>query len=278
MAITMLMGGGLGNQMFQYAAGRSLSARWNTDLVLDLRYYANVSDRQTKAFALASFPIDATITDYSTGLHAHHPLRRLMRKVVSERPGQIYREPELTFDRAFFELPDGTKLTGGFHSWRYFDDVADTLVRELTPTLDVPSTAYGQPLADCVAVHVRRGDYLTTAGFAMQDFEGYYRRALQMARQWGPLLVFSDDPQWCRSAPLFEGASVYETPRGAPAAHDLLAMSRCGGLVIANSSYSWWAAWLAWQRGARVITPTQWIMGRTVDEMQMSPPDWVRLS
>ncbi|KLE35768.1 hypothetical protein AAW00_05135 [Aurantiacibacter luteus] len=87
-------------------------------------------------------------------------------------------------------------------------------------------------------------------------------------------MVFSDDIPWCREQDLFAGAQFMEPVAGESPWADLVRMSRCAALVIANSSYSWWAGWFAMQRGARVYCPRQWIKGLDSADLDIYPATW----
>ena len=284
MAITLLMTGGLGNQMFQYAAARALSLRLGVPLVVDLRFYEKAVARSPKAPWILDFPLQARIRSYAGAFPGAHSLpRRALRRLYSERGSRRYVQPGLRFDPAFFDLRDGAVVTGEFQSPLYFQDAWHRIAPELdlisAGRLAPDGEAEGEPLCRMIGVHVRRGDYAGNPAFAMADAERYYGEALAAARARGdaPVLVFSDDIAWCRRQPLFAGARFRESAAGAPPYHDLFAMSLCRTLVIANSSFSWWAAWFAHLRGADVIAPARWIMGETSGAMRILPDAWLRL-
>jgi hypothetical protein len=115
--------------------------------------------------------------------------------------------------------------------------------------------------SNSVAVHVRRGDYLRIPVFQVCD-ENYYRQSMDEMRARIPdarFFIFSDDPQWCRQT--FDAADTVVVDSGQAAAnplHDLYLMSLAGHHIIANSSYSWWAAWLGDKPGQQVIMPERW--------------------
>lgn len=285
MTITLLMRGGLGNQMFQYAAARSLALRHDAALVVDLRFYANARKGSSKSVWLTAFPLSAKVVDYAGAwLGPHHPVRRVVRQLVTERRGgaRVYREPRLAFDQGFLDVRDGAVVVGEFNSPRYF---AGHWV-DIAPEFDVTRTGVsvadefnGIPLDEFVAVHVRRGDYVGNPDFELIGAEHYYCSALAQARALGfsKVLIFSDDIAYCEGLDIFGGARSYVGAPEDPPYRDLFAMSRCGGVITANSTFSWWAGWFASRRGAPVFAPALWVGGRKAREMDILPPEWIEV-
>lgn len=291
MIVTRLRGG-LGNQMFQYAAGRALALRTGAELKLDLGYFER-SDR--RSYALGPFPIratPATAEEVARLTRTPRPLRIARRLLGREsRPPRSHvEEGDLTFRPAVLDLPDGVYLDGYWQSERYFADAADAIRTELAPP--EPAAARDRALAaaidasESVSLHVRRGDYasspavLETHGLCGVD---YYRRATAWLgeRSSGPaLFVFSDEPEWVREnldLP-FPMTVVDHGGTGDGAAHrDLALMSRCRHHVIANSSFSWWGAWLGRDPGGYVIAPERWFARPDLSSRDLVPERWVRL-
>jgi len=156
-------------------------------------------------------------------------------------------------------------LFGYFQSPLYFESIAGPLRTELNALMGgaVPVAADLQEMLrspDAVAVHVRRTDFLELPVFQVCD-TCYYQEAMRRMRALVPgarFLIFSDDPEWCRAA--FRGADqqVIASGTAADPLHDLHLMSLASHHIIANSSYSWWAAWLGEKPGQRVIMPDRW--------------------
>lgn len=278
MSIKLIASGGFGNQLFQYAAARALSLRLKTELVLDTRFYPPGSLHG--GFWLNDFPVAARIVSYKDRIiGAHHVARRLWRSLVSEPSQKRYRAPDIGYDPTFRSLEDGVIITGCLQSYRYFDDYFDAFAKELEFPPSAQRWKAGLPdgsAENVIAVHVRRGDYLAMPGFSMADPDEYYTRAIDTARKSPSdrLVIFSDDLAWCRSRPYFKDAWFVETPAGAPPYHDLWLMSECPALIIANSSFSWWAAWRASRRGATVYAPKIWLRDRSTSELDLAPPGW----
>jgi len=280
--LTLIAGGGLGNQLFQYAAARAQAIRLGVDLEIDTRFYIRENDGKPKGFWLDRLPIAAFVKRYpQTGRRSAHSLfQRVKRKVYDERRFTIYREPGLGFYADFLDIKDDTIVYGLFQSYRYFIDCIDVIRIEtcLAPLtqdtlLDVdPSCHY--------AIHVRRSDYLSLHQFRMRDAERYYEEAIARVRQDVPeakFLVFSDDPQWCSSQRVFQDSClIYEDPSTSDGA-DLSIMSQCKGHIIANSSFSLWAALIHDSPEKLVIAPRVWIGGHTTRDLELIKPNWITL-
>lgn len=276
MVITLLKGG-LGNQMFQYAAGFAVAKRTVSRLALDLSYLnKNASGRYTqRKFELPDFNISAR---EASGIERW----QVKSSVIGVLTGKKYRKVTDTgCDPEQFRKISGDMYLNGF--WQhedYFRAYRKELLHEFRTVKELPSELVNQLREkNTVAIHVRRGDYVTFAAAA--NFHGtlrmdYYKNAVNyLEKKAGDLrfYIFSDDPAWCREA--FEwlpGAIIHE-PSAKPAT-DLALMSTCAHQVIANSSFSWWAAWLNNNPHKMVVAPKQWY---AVTNAPPSPvcSDWI---
>jgi len=273
--IRIVLLGRTGNNLFQYALGRVLAEKHNVPLVLDASWFNAAGWREVSHFL--KLPIRATISR-----KCHLPSRAL-RKLTGKHRWQYGRFPFLSekpgdhsFDPTFLDSPADCALFGYFQSWRYFASIEDELRAELVHLLnegcggDPPpprAPAASRPelsslkAPDSVAIHVRRGDFLNHPEFQVCDI-AYYQNAMDEMRDriGSPrFFIFSDDPEWCRQA--FTGRDIEIIDSGSAAAnplHDLRLMSFCSHHIIANSSYSWWAAWIGKKPGQRVILPPRW--------------------
>ncbi|MFN4003543.1 MAG: alpha-1,2-fucosyltransferase [Hylemonella sp.] len=287
--IVVRLCGGLGNQLFQYAAGRRLAQVRRSELVLDLGWYRHTPASNTpRAYELARYPIQARPAQGSERFWCALHQGRILRRLPLPRRWRHVRERGYDFDARILDLPDGVYLDGYWQSHRYFADIADTLRRELEPVeamgdADREVAAHMQDVPNAVCLHVRRGDYVSNPQAAR--FHGvcgldYYERAVGylMERLLQPhFFVFSDDMPWVRAQLRIAAPVRYVDHNGPQAAfQDLRLMSRCRHHVVANSSFSWWAAWLAAQPAQQVIAPRAWFAdGRATPDL--IPPEWVRL-
>ncbi|MHC5003898.1 MAG: alpha-1,2-fucosyltransferase [Planctomycetota bacterium] len=281
--------GGLGNQMFQYAAGRRLAHVRGTELRYDASALAGTTRQlQLDAMRIAAGP--ATPEQLATVRgRARRRWRRLLERART-RPGDLryVREHGFRFDPSVLDLPDDVYLDGYWQCERYFDDVAD-LIRAELELREPPDEADRRVLelveSVCsVSVHVRRGDFVSDPrasryhGVCDAD---YYLRATALVAglvDRPHFVVFSDEPDWAR-ANLDLGHPTTIVDHNGPdrGPHDLRLMSRCRHHVIANSSFSWWAAWLDPRPDAIVCAPKRWFADPRPDTSTIVPERWHRL-
>lgn len=285
--------GGLGNQMFQYALGRSLADRLHVALKLDITPFRSYELHQ---YALWALNIREDLATDSEVAQAHAlqrttTLRSLRRAVgLDERQtGRYVKEGSFPFASAVLDTPDGSYLEGYWQSERYFSGSRERLrvefsVRSPLGGLDAEIAAkMGEGTS--VSLHVRRGDYTsnpnTAKTYAVCD-EAYYSRCINHIADtvYDPrFFVFSDEPQWAAdnlSIPFTTTVVGHNT-----AAHnfeDLRLMSLCRHHVIANSSFSWWGAWLGANPSKIVLMPKQWFLDRDAEyAADIRPPGWIVL-
>ena len=283
--IIVQLKGGLGNQLFQYAVGRRLSLTLGVPLKLDLSFYKRHSQR---TYELDQFCIEAGIASPWEVARWRGP-RFLAR--ITQRLGLLPRlvlEKSFEFDPAILHLHDGKYLDGYWQSYRYFTDVAPDIRREFvvrTPPSEADRTLLDRMArCDSVCLHVRRGDYGSNP-IALQ-YHGlctleYYRTAVEglAAQLHAPeLFVFSDDMPWVKQHLRFELLTTHVEHHGVDSAPlELRLMAGCRHFVIANSSLSWWAAWLAANENPIVYAPRRWFADSTINTADLTPPAWHRL-
>ncbi len=285
--------GGLGNQMFQFACGRALAARMHTPVCFDLSAFDSY---QPHRYGLDGFRGEIVKAPWhmTTGsrfcavarrLHFSSALYFKLRGIywVHEN-GDLRYQPE----RLIFEGP--AYLDGYWQCSRYFDDFEQCLREDfrltepLAEVLQNRREVLGCGVGATVSVHVRRGDYVTNpAAHATHGTlgEDYYRRAVErMAARLGRdfrLLVFSDDIAWAREHLRLPGESVHVQANERFPQVDMHLMASCDHHIIANSSFSWWGAWLNPCESKTVIAPASWFRSAALRDNDICPPDWVRL-
>jgi hypothetical protein len=280
--------GGLGNQLFQYATARCLALRHQCPLVVDHHWFmkppAGVTKRQLE---LSQYPVAFRLAS-AAELLSWTPMRsRLGPYLGSLLPMKVLREREHCINEAVLSASKNTYLFGYWQSEKYFADIRAQLVSDFTP-IAKPGSEDSRLIAEMrggqsVSVHVRRGDYISSA--STSAYHGtcsveYYRRAVSyIAERVQPstLFVFSDDPEWARKNLKFSFKTTYVVHNGPDnAVADLRLMSYCQHHVIANSSFSWWGAWLANKAGQIVVAPAKWYrVDRPTPDL--CPSNWVRL-
>jgi hypothetical protein len=296
--ISLYASGGLGNQLFNYAAARTLADRTGVALVIDAGEYADQwGPDAVRSHVLHRFPVRAKFRNLGRR-SAPKPLpSRIMRRLREDALATVVERPlyEIGYFRAFEELGRRTVLKGHFISPRFFAGNETRIRMDLTPdtgVLEADAVAIAvlaemESRGTPVAVHVRRGDLLRPelAWLMLPDPETYYRRALErMAERLAePVFwVFSDDGDWCRTTFArfpFAMRIVDLLPDGRRnPIKEFLLMSRCHSFVMANSAFSWWGAWLGTGEGKHVIAPFRWDNRDLVDMNDLIPAEWERIS
>lgn len=287
--ITVRLAGGLGNQMFQYAAARCLAIRRGTNVRLDTSVYGSWLSPPREAnrpFELSSFRLADPVVLRGAALAAVQARRSaamyLRRNKLADSP-RYYVEQPYKFDSRVPDLPDGSDLTGYFQSEKYFAEVADSIRREFLPrdeTLQHSVVARlaamrrsGRPL---VALHIRRGDYLSFKGGTMVQPPDMTRQGIALFPGCD-FLVVSDDLAWCRET--FTGSEFQFSPF-ATALEDLLAMAACDHAIVASSTFGWWGAWLIANPAKKIVAPARWFAAWThVPDMDrdIHPAGWIKI-
>jgi hypothetical protein len=284
--------GGLGNQLFQSAAGLRLALARETTLKLDPSALEDPGTGTPRSFEMGAFRFSAEIADPSEVAACAAPapsgFGRLLARWRNAKPDSRAIERHFHFDPDVLTLSDGVCLDGYWQSERYFADASDR-VREEFRFRNPPSGRNAEiidEMAACnaVSLHVRRGDYVTnpaanaTHGTCPLD---YYYRAIDYIRERVPnpsFFLFSDDPKWIRENLEFDGpATVIDHNGPDSGSEDLRLMSHCQHHIIANSSFSWWGAWLNPNLHKIVVAPQRWFSDELRDTSDLVPATWMRL-
>lgn len=288
MIITRLQGG-MGNQMFQYAFARALAVRNNTSLGFDTSFYSNPGT-PVRTYDLNLFSIDGTVLlrkdipmvhrTYLTGF-----IGRSFTKIKTQLLSNHGKETNFHFDKNKTFLMGDAYLDGYWQSYKYFDSIAETIRADFTVRAHLPEKV--QKLKDeiismhSVCIHIRRGDYVGNSVHEVVNSE-YYDRALELLKEKtiiDHLYVFSDDIAWCKEMLAFPYPTTYvgDEYAGERAIGHFALMQSCEHFIIPNSSFSWWAAWLATAPQKVVIAPKQWFVDDSIDSTDLIPPAWIRI-
>jgi len=278
--VAVRLSGGLGNQMFSYAVGLALAQRLNGDLRFDTRHFRNphVRPSQLSAFGIKVrewtpvwWRAEAAVRKISGGRWRPGPTRLIERSDF---------EPEV------MHVSAPCYLKGYFQSWRYLHGAEDVVraafdTGRLSTTQTAPMEARIAQAECPVMVHVRRGDYTRPPQtYALLEINHYERARsrLSLSGTRPTYFLFSDDPI-AATAMLKHWPDVVPVP-GYSNLEDFRLMSLCRHFIIANSSFSWWAAWLGGAADKQVIAPNIWFAqpgGRAVDLDARLPPSWTRV-
>lgn len=254
--IIIKLQGGLGNQLFQYAFGRSLSVKENKILKLDI---SNYDSDPLRSYKLRHFNIKERIA---------FPLEIFWSKMIKR----------LGFGQSSY-------LEGYWQSEKYFSDIEDTIRREFK--LKDPLKNEAQKFSDeikntnSVSLHIRRGDYVTNdklKGFLQPLPLAYYNEAIEIVEKKidkPHFFVFSDDIAWVKDNLKINHQVSYVSGSGIEDHEELALMSQCKHNIIANSSFSWWGAWLNDNPGKIVIAPKNWFSDG--DNSELIPNTWTTI-
>lgn len=299
MIITRLIGG-LGNQLFQYAVGRAVATRTNTPLLLDASGFANYELRRYELDGFnvcAQLALDAQLARVGvTAGEAPSLLDRIKRRLLPRSAPKlslqepILRESSFTYDARIEQAQAPIYLDGYWQSERYFSAIRTQLLQEFTLKSDWGAgneDMFGKIQAvgtGAVSLHVRRGDYVTNAHTA--SYHGvcsldYYRAAVAYVaeRVTAPhFFIFSDDHDWARENLQTGFPTTFVSVNSADnGIYDMMLMKSCRHHIIANSSFSWWGAWLNPSAEKIVVAPQQWFKEADKDTSDLIPSGWVRL-
>lgn len=295
MIVTRLIGG-LGNQMFQYAFGLGLAQETDQELFIDVSGFENYD---LHALAIDNFAISGKRLPkseihriparYRGASRVQESVQSLLGRFRSAKsaPLTLRREKPFGFHSEYLAPEQNLYLDGYWQGESFFPQMQDTLRNEfaLMDLLSSKSLDLSAEMADCesVAVHVRRGDYVTDSetGKIYRSLDArYYQTCLQNLKQHirnPKVFLFSNDIDWCLT---HLNVGIPFTPvahNDATTAHeDLYLMSRCRHSVIANSTFSWWGAFLGADHSSRrVYYPDPWFHPGTLDGDALGCGEWI---
>lgn len=277
--------GGLGNQLFQYAAGSSLAQRLGTICKLDITSLHNKQLRQLELNYFSFEPLIASKEEikefvWFPSLYRHFPA------LFSKLGKNIYREPHFHFDETFSQLTNPVYLDGYWQSEKYFKPVEDIIRKGLTINKELVNHLAGRikewPIKETISVHIRRGDYTqkNVLGYHGILSASYYNNAIAAIAQKTSnphYCFFSDDIDWVKENIHLEHPHEFISGFTKSAIEDFYLMSQCRHNIIANSSFSWWAAWLNNNLNKTVIAPAKWFNHANHNTKDLIPDEWIRL-
>ena len=288
---------GLGNQMFQYAAGLALARRLETEFYIDKTWFELDIDKQThREYGLSPFVLNpqfagSDIIEQFKPKNSKGLVERIKGKLDSMKPyyhRKVYKEPFFHYDENFLKANDNTYLIGYWQSEKYFQTIENE-VRSAFKLREEPTGLNAELMNKIihgmsVSIHVRRTDMVNNPEVIKSHGSctlEYYQAAAEhiIPGLTDPeFFVFSDDPEWCKeNLNLPKSATFIDHNSGENAYWDMYLMSCCRHHVIANSSFSWWGAWLNASEDKRVIAPKNWFANDDKNTADLIPSGWSRL-
>lgn len=285
--ITVILKGGLGNILFQYAVGKHVAIKNNTTLRLNLIRYMNKQDFFAKKIIrqLQNF-------GFSEMLYRPPIYKKILWRYgfyLSPTDKRFFYPKSWGFDPKVLELNDGRWLDGYFQSEKYFKDIEPTIRKELRLnhlSFNHKVRAYKKKItnSNSVGIHIRRGDYLSSPLHRVCDLN-YYLKAITYMRErlTSPqFFVFSDDIAWClKNIKLDNGDFVNLKDSKINFINDFWLLSLCKHTIMPNSTFSWWAAWLNENPDKIVVVPHRWFTKEVLNAKALQdtiPENWVQLA
>ena len=294
MNIIAQLQGGLGNQLFQYATARALSLKRHSPLLLDQSWFSRTYEDVTpREFLLPLLNVKGSFISYGIPIKRPKKINRLAQKFWPIDPFIFAEQTPFHFDSRLIKAPpfkqQNLYLMGYWQSYKYFEDIKSKLQIEISPktALDHHYQNYLEQIeaSSSTMVHVRRGDYVNLASAAkVHGFIGldYYQKGMKAILEKSPhtqFFVFSDDISWAKeNLPYLDQCTFVESLNSSDAViQELELMTHCQNHLIANSSLSWWAAWLSKQANGMVICPSRWTTDATMNWDDLLPATWQRI-
>jgi len=284
--------GGIGNQMFQYAFGYAISKKNDEVLKLDINSFETYDLRD---YELGLFNINAVLASneevkklkYKNENIFEKVLRKVRRKKMAVSENN-YKEHHFHFDQDVFNAEGNIYFDGYWQSEKYFNDYREELLEQFTLKNGIHSQTriFKQKIenAESISLHIRRADYVTNAH--TNSVHGtcdlvYYRKAVSFLKSKvsNPhFFIFSDDLAWAKeNLDFIDNITFVELEKDVPDHEEMYLMSQCRHNIIANSSFSWWGAWLNQNPDKIVIAPKQWFNDLAINTSDLIPESWICL-
>ena len=281
MTIRIKLTGGLGNQMFQFAAGYSIARKNNVELSLDLRRYNRRIDHN-------GFELQKVFDIYSKVNILNNPanfsftnIKEFLNKI--DITYSKFKEQHFHYTNEIQNIPKHSLLNGYWQSELYFKNYAQE-IREIFSffeKLDKKNLLIANDIEknDSISIHIRRGDYLLKQNYNFnQDLREYYIKAIQESSKYfsyPKYFIFTDDPLWVtENFKIDYPFIVVDINHGTDSFYDMQLMSLCKSNIIANSSFSWWGAWLNDKEDKIIYAPKNWFKDKSICTDNLIPNSW----
>lgn len=298
--ILIRLWGGLGNQMYQYALAKKLSIlNNNAEIKLDISYFENYY----WPFELNKLNIKASIANKEDIFHFDNgSLSRKAGKLIEKIPwirvkdfirkpfSKVFTEPEVSFNPEVLNIRNDVYLKGYWSSYKYFDDIREVLLEDFS--FKEKMNDENKKVSDLinstdssVSLHIRRGDYISLPEakkvFRSPFEDGFYDKAVSEIEKRidnPEFFLFSDEPEWVKeNLKLKHKHRIIDINKGKNNYWDMKLMSLCKHNIIANSTFSWWAAYLNQNKNKLVFAPKAWINDSRYIIEDILPPDFIKL-
>ncbi|MCB0506791.1 MAG: alpha-1,2-fucosyltransferase [Bacteroidetes bacterium] len=292
--IKIVLSGGLGNQMFQYAFAKTLAVKHNTQLFLNTQFLESKLPIKSMAtqlqYELDIFAIDAILERnifQSKLLYPFAKANYLLQDKINQQKFHFLKETQHHFNPTYLQAKDNTYIKGNFQSEKYFIEIEEIIRKDFS--FKIPLENENKSISEkiqnsnSVSIHIRRGDYISLPQnkhkFAQLSLEYYQQSIAKIKEQiFNPIFfVFSDDIAWVKQALNIDAHFISNNNTNKTAYMDMQLMSMCKHNIIANSTFSWWAAWLNNNPQKIVIAPQHWFADVSINSQDIIPTHWIKL-
>ena len=269
--------GGIGNQMFQYACGKVVAKNLNAELKIDISHLTDRTPRNNftyRDYELGVFNIKdeiATIEEVRQFIpdlwNSKEYIKQLYKLKRLFNGKSLYLEKsKFTYNKDIELVKDNTFLYGYFQTERYFENHRSELLKSfmLNNQIDKINISLIDKIKseNAISIHIRRGDYLNSP-FELLDIQGYYMKAIELIQdrvEKPSFYIFTNDYLWAEEnfASLNIKKIIVNINKNDQSFIDMILMSNCKHNICANSSFSWWGAWLNTNPEKIVIAPKRW--------------------
>lgn len=279
--------GGLGNQMFQYAFAKALQQK-GYEVKIDISAFETYKLHGGYQLDKYNIDLDPSTKDENDKFYKNTFFYKVLRRFGIDFSRRI-KEKSLLFDNRFLEIEDNSYLDGYFQCEKYFKDIRQIILKQFTINQEVSNYTKEienkiQNSQNSCSLHIRRGDFVNSTNINIHgacDIE-YYKKAIQYLEEKVENInyfIFSDDIEWVKENLAIQNAIYIDSKEKRIPHEDIYLMSLCKNNIIANSSFSWWGAWLNQNEKKMVIAPKRWFAD---DEMQKQSSDivcesWVKI-
>lgn len=285
--------GGLGNQMFQYATARRVAHVNNVEITLDISPFQNQGKSTPRTYMLDNFNINARI---ATEKEVRYFIRykRNHTKILGKIHNTFFADDSIYIsehgyglNKNVLALKDNVYLDGWWNTAKYFEDIDDIIQKEFTlknrGRAEYEKTRAEILLRNGVSIHIRRGDYVanheTAKSYGTCDLD-YYKHAVEyiVQRTGNPhFYIFSDDIAWAQENLVIPHPHTFMSGKEVKDYEELMLVAVCKHNIIANSTFSWWGAWLNTNKNKIVVAPKQWFKDESFVPVDLVPRSWVRI-
>lgn len=286
MIITRIIGG-LGNQMFQYAYAKALEQKGH-EVKIDISAFETYKLHGGYQLDKYNIDLDSSIKDENDKFYKNTFFYKVLRRFGMDFSRRI-KEKSLLFDKKLLEIDDNSYLDGYFQCEKYFKDIREIILKQFTINQDISNYTKEiknkiQNFQNSCSLHIRRGDFVNSTNINIHgacDIE-YYKKAMKYLEEKVVNInyfIFSDDIEWVKENLAIQNAIYIDSKEKRIPHEDIYLMSLCKNNIIANSSFSWWGAWLNQNEKKMVIAPKRWFAD---DKLESQSKDivcesWVKI-